>query len=344
MESIEQLASSFGVLLSEVLDDPLASPQSYSLLADATKQTMLGMGAGASVSYPSVPVHKLISGVTNAAAVRSGSDVVSYGELDQRSNRLAHYLAKLGVKRGSLVGLCVARTAHMMTPVLGILKAGGAYVPLSADQPKARTAQQLEGLDVLVTEAQFADHLPAFAGQLVVLDGADRPWEQESDAPVDVEVGSDDLAYVIYTSGSTGTPKGVGVKHGNLVNYATHIVRALELDKEPLQYATVSTLAADLGNTVIYPALLTGGCLHVLPYETATDAKQMAAYQAEHAIDVLKIVPSHLSALVEAGGEAVLLRARQVETSRGDSRVHRRRRSVLPCVHPADPCGMHSLS
>jgi len=307
-ESVEQLASSFRVLLSQVLADPLASPQSYSLLADTTKQTVLAMGAGPSVAYPWLPIHELMCGAAEAPAVRSGADVLSYGELGRRSSRLAHYLAKIGVKRGSLVGLCVARTANMMTPVLGILKAGGAYVPLRADQPKARTAQQLEGLDVLVTEAQFVEHLPSFAGHLVVLDGAERPWEQEPDAAVEVEVGSDDLAYVIYTSGSTGTPKGVGVKHGNLVNYATHIVRTLELDKEPLQYATVSTLAADLGNTVIYPALLTGGCLHVLPYEIATDAKQMAAYQAEHGIDVLKIVPSHLAALVEAGGEAVLPR------------------------------------
>ena len=305
-DTAAEIAQSLQAFLEKALASPQTSVSSLPIISASRKSALLLDGAGASVPYPSLPIQALISGVTNAPAVRSGSDVVSYGELDQRSNQLAHYLAKVGVKRGSLVGLCVARTAGMMTPVLGILKAGGAYVPLSADQPKARTAQQLEDLDVVVTEAQFVDYLPAFAGQLVVLDGADRPWEQEPDTAVDVEVCSDDLAYVIYTSGSTGTPKGVGVKHGNLVNYATHIVRALELAKEPLQYATVSTLAADLGNTVIYPALLTGGCLHVLPYETATDAKQMAAYQAEYKIDVLKIVPSHLAALVEAGGEAVL--------------------------------------
>ena len=83
-------------------------------------------------------------------------------------------------------------------------------------------------------------------------------------------------------------------------------MRALALDTQPLQYATVSTLAADLGNTVIYPALLTGGTLHVLPYEVATDPRQMAAYQQQYNIDVLKIVPSHLAALLEGAGIDVL--------------------------------------
>jgi amino acid adenylation domain-containing protein len=193
----------------------------------------------------------------------------------------------------------------MMVPVLAILKAGGAYVPLSADQPKARTEQQLGGIDVLVTEQEFVGSLPQFAGQMVLLDANERPWEQASDSAVDVEVTGNDLAYVIYTSGSTGAPKGVGVRHANLVNYATHIVRELGLASEPLQFATVSTLAADLGNTVIYPALLTGGCLHVLPYDVATDSRRMGAYQAEYGIDVLKIVPSHLGALLD-GGMSVL--------------------------------------
>src|SRR5947209_1409918 len=238
-------------------------------------------------------------------AGRSGDVALSYAELNSRANRLAHHLVKLGVKPGALVGLSVARTAEMMIPVLAILKAGGAYVPLSADQPKARLAQQLAGIDLLLTEAEFVEQLPAFSGNLLVLDGQERPWESEAVTDPDVAVTGDHLAYVIYTSGSTGVPKGVGVRHRNLVNYATHIVNALELTT-PLQYATVSTLAADLGNTCIYPALMTGGTLHVIPYEVATDAKRMAAYQAQHGIDVLKIVPSHLSALLEGSGAAVL--------------------------------------
>jgi amino acid adenylation domain-containing protein len=120
-----------------------------------------------------------------------------------------------------------------------------------------------------------------------------------------VQTKPENLVYVIYTSGSTGVPKGVAVRHRNLVNYAEFITRRLALEKYPdgLQFATVSTLGADLGNTCIFPALISGGCLHVLPYEVATDATRFAGYTAQHPVDVLKIVPSHLQALLQ-GAEA----------------------------------------
>ena len=304
-ESAAELAGALGSFLSGALASPKQTVGCIPIVSLARKSQMMVDWRGPSSPTPSAPIHVLISTQSSltpdASAVQSGSAVLTYAELESRSNQLAHYLVEAGVKPGSLVGLCVDRSVAMMVPVLAILKAGGAYVPLSADQPKVRTAQQLGGIDVLITESQFLASLPDFAGKTIVLDAAERPWEQATDVAVETAVGPEDLAYVIYTSGSTGTPKGVGVRHRNLVNYATHIVRELGLDAEPLQFATVSTLAADLGNTVIYPALLTGGCLHVLPYDVATDARQMSAYQAEYGIDVLKIVPSHLSALLESG-------------------------------------------
>jgi len=104
-------------------------------------------------------------------------------------------------------------------------------------------------------------------------------------------------------------PKGVGVRHRNLVNYTWAIVAKLKLAEFPdgLQFATVSTLLADLGNTCIYPALVSGGGLHVIPYEVATDAAAMAAYQTKYPVDVLKIVPSHLAALLQSPERAKLL-------------------------------------
>ena len=305
-----EIAETLKSFLSAAVQQPRQSVNTLPIVSSAVKTQLLTYGRGSVVSVPFVSMSSLIVAqalrTPGAEAVRSGADVVTYGELDGGSNRLGHYLLKLGVKRGSLVGLCVSRSAAMMVPVLAILKAGGAYVALDAEQPKARTAQQMEGVEVLLTEAALMDKLPEFGGQIVVLDGANRPWEEETEAALEGEAGSDDLAYVIYTSGSTGRPKGVGVRHGNLVNYALHMVRSLGLDERPLQYATVSTMSADLGNTVIYPALLTGGCLHVLPYEVATDSHHMSAYQAQYKIDVLKIVPSHLAALLESGGTAVL--------------------------------------
>jgi non-ribosomal peptide synthetase component F len=116
------------------------------------------------------------------------------------------------------------------------------------------------------------------------------------------------LIYVIYTSGATGVPKGVAVSHRSVMNYTHVLCRTLQL-QSGLQFATVSTLSADLGNTVIFASLASGGCLHVVNYETATDGGLFAEYVARHSIDVLKIVPSHLNALLaSADGKDMLPR------------------------------------
>ena len=115
--------------------------------------------------------------------------------------------------------------------------------------------------------------------------------------------GPENLAYVIYTSGSTGAPKGVAVRHRNLVNYTSFIQRRLALEQSrPLHFATVSTLGADLGNTCIYPSLASGGCLHVIAYDVSADSQRLRDYMTRYPVDVLKIVPSHLMALLNAGG------------------------------------------
>jgi acyl-coenzyme A synthetase/AMP-(fatty) acid ligase len=126
---------------------------------------------------------------------------------------------------------------------------------------------------------------------------------------------------VIYTSGSTGRPKGVGVEHRNIVHYVLDVAERLRLEPG-MNHATVSTIAADLGNTVIFPALATGGCLHVISQERAESQALLSDYFTRERIDVLKIVPSHLAAL-QAGRnpERVLPRQRLIlggESSRRD--------------------------
>lgn len=115
-----------------------------------------------------------------------------------------------------------------------------------------------------------------------------------------------DLAYIIFTSGSTGLPKGAAIAHQSLANYTTAILKRLPAERG-LQFGLVSTFAADLGNTVLFPALAGGGCLHVLTYDEATDPRLFSAYLERHPIDVLKIVPSHYNALVRPGTEAELV-------------------------------------
>ncbi len=277
------------------------------LLAEPERQQLLVEWNQTAAGYPeSSCLHELFeqqAGRTpERMAVRCGEQTLTYRELNEQANQLAHYLRQQGVGPDRPVGLCLERSAETMVAVLAILKAGGAYVPLNPDNPPARLQQQLEGAAALLTETKLIGHMPAFAGPVLALDRDRRLWASQPKSNPACHTTPENLVYVIYTSGSTGVPKGVAVRHRNLVNYADFISKRLDLDQYPegLQFATVSTLGADLGNTCIYPALISGGGLHIVSYETATDPRQFADYLSKHPVDVLKIVPSHLQALVNS--------------------------------------------
>ena len=126
-------------------------------------------------------------------------------------------------------------------------------------------------------------------------------------------VSADDLAYVMYTSGSTGVPKGVEVTHGNLANYTEYICERLGVE-DGMSFAVVSAVSTDLGNTAIYPALAGGGVLTLVDPQAAMDGDAFAAFAARHPIDVLKIAPSHLRALLSASSAPGVLPRRWLLT------------------------------
>ena len=309
-DAMERLASYFQTLLAAALDQPETPVSRLPLLNPAQRQQLLVEWNQTAAAYADDQcLHQRFEAqaarTPERPALRFQEQQLSYRELNQQANRLAHYLRSLGVGPGGLVGLAVERSAEMMVAVLAILKAGGAYVPLNPDNPKPRLAQQTAGMVALITQQKLLGQMPEFAGKTLCLDRDQALWNKQPESNPRVETTPENLVYVIYTSGSTGVPKGVAVRHRNLVNYTEFITRRLQLEKYPegLHFATVSTLGADLGNTCIYPALVSGGCLHVIAYEVSTDATRMAAYTAQHPIDVLKIVPSHLQALLQ-GAEA----------------------------------------
>src|SRR6266700_3526551 len=176
-------------------------------------------------SYPlDACIHQLVAmraaDMPDAVALVMGEHTLSYRELNQRANQLAHYLQAFGVQSNVLVGLCVERSLDMVVGLLGILKAGGGYVPLDPSYPSERLAFMLEdaATPVLVTQQTLAARLPAIGSRIVCLD-ADTPLlaHQPDTNPVTTTT-IEDLAYVIYTSGSTGRPKGVQITHSSLLN------------------------------------------------------------------------------------------------------------------------------
>jgi amino acid adenylation domain-containing protein len=317
-EVAKLLAKRFAILLRAALADPNTAVSALPIMDDGEREQVVVEFNQTAVDFSRDKcIHELFEEQAvhnpNRAALRFGDQVFTYAELNARANQLAHLLRKRGVKANVAVGLAVERSAGMILGLLGILKAGGCYVPLVPDNPKARLAHQLAetAAPVVVTESALLDRLPDVAGETICLDRDGSSLDKQSTANPERINSADDLVYVIYTSGSTGTPKGVAIRHSNLVNYSQFICARLKLDEYPdgLNFATVSTISADLGNTCIFPSLISGGCLHVIGYETGMAANLFAKYCAEHPIDVLKITPSQLTTLLnEADGSRILPR------------------------------------
>ncbi|MFE9426142.1 amino acid adenylation domain-containing protein [Kitasatospora sp. NPDC006697] len=245
-----------------------------------------------------------------AVAVVAGGDRLSYAELDARSNRLAHHLATQGVGAERVVGLVLDRSVELVTALLAVWKAGGTYLPIDPSYPAERISHML--LDaraaVAIGTAEVIDDLPAGRVRMLTIDDpmtAARIAGQPSTAPEQLPA-ADRAAYVIYTSGSTGRPKGVAVTHRGLANYLASVPERLGFAPAGGRYALLQGQATDLGNTVLFASLVSGGELHLLPVEAATDPAAVARYLAEHRIEHLKAVPSHLAALGSGGLDAVL--------------------------------------
>jgi amino acid adenylation domain-containing protein/thioester reductase-like protein len=259
----------------------------------------------------STSIHQLIetqvSQTPDAIAVVFQEQSLTYRELNQKANQLAHYLKAKGVQPEVMVGICVDRSIEMIVALLGILKAGGAYIPLDPTYPAERLALMLQDSQapVLITQQTLLEYLPPHTAQVVCLD---RDWgaiEQCSlDSPA-VEVKPDNLAYVIYTSGSTGTPKGVAMPHLPLVNLLTWQLQRFKVPAaRTLQFTPINF---DVSFQEIFSTLAAGGLLVLVAESTRRNAETLLHYISEQAIERLFLPFVALQHLAEVAGTALNL-------------------------------------
>jgi amino acid adenylation domain-containing protein len=301
-EDVERLARSFLTLVRAAVNDTRVEVADLPVLSEPDERRLLREFNGTEFDFgPARCINQLFeeqaARTPDATALVFEARHLSFNELNARANQLARRLRRLGVRPGRLCAILLDRSLETVVAMLAVLKAGGAYVPLDPAQPSARLRAMVEQTSpaALVTVNQHADDLDL--PDLNVLDLDTEDIEAESTVDFDSGATPDDLIYVLFTSGSTGTPKGVAIEHRQLFNYFKGVAGVLQLPPGA-SYATVSTFAADLGNTVIFPSLLMGGTLHVMSQERISDAEALAQYFDEREIDCLKIVPSHLEALL----------------------------------------------
>ncbi|NEQ48309.1 MAG: amino acid adenylation domain-containing protein [Leptolyngbya sp. SIOISBB] len=311
-EAIAALSRQYQTLLTSAIECPDLPISQLAILDTADRHHLLIELNQTQTDYPPVrSIHHWfeaqVAQTPNQTAVVYEDQSLTYAELNAQANRIAHYLQRLGVCPEMPVGLYVERSLFPLIGMFGILKAGGAYVPIDPALPPKSVGDRLQQMNatILLTQQHLAERLPSTPNHLIALD-SETAIASEPDTNPDSAVQPHHLAYVLFTSGSTGKPKGVAIEHRQLTNYVHAIGERLALPSGA-HYATVSTLAADLGNTVIFSSLCTGGCLHVIAADLATDPAALAAYNQQHPIDCLKIVPSHLSALLSSPSAPDLL-------------------------------------
>ena len=234
-------------------------------------------------------------------AVVSGEEQLSYRQLNERANRLAHYLRKLGVGPEVLVGICVERSLEMVVGLLGVLKAGGAYVPLDPAYPKERLAFMLEDsrVPVLITQKSLIERLPTPNATVLCLD---RDWgeisSESQDNPLPLNT-PDNLAYVIYTSGSTGIPKGALIEHYNVVRLFRATSSWFHFSPNDV-WTLFHSYAFDFSVWELWGALLHGGRLVIVPFEVSRSPQEFYELLCREQVTVLNQTPSAFRLLLGA--------------------------------------------
>ena len=233
--------------------------------AEALVAGVLAPSDSTRASVPELITQRALA-APSAVAIACGSEILMYGELEQRSNQLAHLLRNRGVGAEQVVGLYLDRSPGMVIAALAVLKAGGAYLPLPPDLPRERLEFMLRdaGVAAVITRSDLADRLTCDGHQVVALDRNSAEIAQQSSAPPPCSVNAHNLAYVIYTSGSTGQPKGVEILHRGLSNLVSWHLRAFQVMATD-RASHLAALGFDAAVWELWPYLVAGASVHLAP-------------------------------------------------------------------------------
>jgi len=292
--TIDRMVGHFQTLLGSIVSDPDGPISALRIMSEAERNRALRDWNNTGRQYETGRlIHHLVSEQARsrpeATAIVAGERMITYGELERRSNQLARYLNGRGIGLEQIVGVYVERGVDMIIGLLGTLKAGAAYVPLDPSYPPDRIAYMVEDAEMklVLTQRKLTEILPDQLRRegmnLVCLDTDRAEIDLESDERIDGDAAGENLAYVIYTSGSTGRPKGVLIQHDclmNLVQWHNEIYQVSALDRA----TQVASPGFDASVWEIWPYLASGANLYIPDDQTRASAGSLKDYLLEHSI------------------------------------------------------------
>ena len=308
-ETITRLMGHFESLLEAMTRDPQQKIAALPMLSAAERQQLLFDWNETESGQPDAEsIHELVerqvAATPDATALVCEDEELSYRELNQRANRLAHYLRERGVGPDTMVGMCLSRSANLIVALLGILKAGGAYVPLDPMYPENRLAFMMEdsGAALLLTEKALAGKIAANEDSVICLDAIVDELAQRSEINPSPVNDRENLAYVIYTSGSTGKPKGVLVPHRAVVNLLNSTRQTPGMTADDVVLA-ITTVSFDIAVSEVILPLTVGAKMVLVSRETASDGVRLLRTIRERKVTFIDATPATWRLLLAAGWE-----------------------------------------
>ena len=303
---IKNLIVHYKEILKSLLEQPNTCIDKVSYLTETEKTELLHGLNSTKIDYPSKSIldnySSLVKEIPNSVQIKFEESTLTFQELDEKSNQLAHYLQSQGVTSSSMVPLIVDRSIEMLVGIVGILKTGGSYVPIDPNNPADRVAFILKDIEanILLTQKKHADLLSESETKItqVYLDEATKLLAKHSSAPLKVKIKPDQLAYVIYTSGTTGKPKGVKNNHGALLNRLYWMQEELEITQsDTLIQKTPYTF--DVSVWELLMPLIAGCKLIIAQPEGHKDPHYLETLIKKEGVSIMHLVPSMLRVFLE---------------------------------------------
>jgi amino acid adenylation domain-containing protein len=303
--TIERLLHHFQLLLKSVVSNPHQRISTLSILSEQDRHLLLRENNDTGSPYPhELCLHTLFEEQVvrspEAVALICGEQQLSYLELNERANRIAHRLRTLGVGAEVAVGIYMLRSVEMVVGLLGILKAGGAYLPLDPHYPRERLSFMLNdaGANVVLTQESLLAGLPEHQGKVLSVDGDRQSIEEEPIENPPHETDPENLVYLIYTSGSTGQPKGVMLNHRGRVNNFIDFNRRFAVGSQD-RLLGLSSLSFDMCAYDVFGTLAAGAALVLPEASMERDPQHWAELILRHRVTVWHSVPTLMEMLVK---------------------------------------------
>ncbi|MEM7331798.1 MAG: amino acid adenylation domain-containing protein [Chloroflexota bacterium] len=306
-ETMTAWMASFEQLCRSIVADPTVRNDKLPLLNNDAERQLIEAYNDTAVSYDKTATipdlfEAVVTQFGEKTAVFNSDSQLTFNELNQQANQLAHLLQTHGVKPDQFVGIALERTPQLMVGLLGIHKAGGAYLPLDPAYPNDRLAYMLEDTqaEILITHSELIEELPAFNGTVILIDKQWAEIKAQSIETPERTSTSQSLAYVIHTSGSTGKPKGVLIPQQNVVNFLLTMANQPGMTAEDSLLA-VTTLSFDIAVLELFLPMITGATLYIAPQEDTVNGEKLAQIIDEHGITIMQATPVTWQLLLASG-------------------------------------------